>query len=212
MLDLIPGFRPAPLPGPPEASLREGADKILAERPRQRDEPGIWVFAYGALLWQHPKQYDVMHPGRVQGLTRRYCLYDERNRGTPGHRSLTLGLIPGAEPCVGGAMHLVEDGLAETFWSVWKQEMTAGAYEACWVPVETEHGTFAAVTFVADPDHPLYAGTPSDEDVARTLATTSGSGGTAASYLAKTVGALRGLGLRDARLEGLQARVTTLLG
>ena len=72
-------------------------------------------------------------------------------------RSAYQGLIPGAEPCVGGAMHLVEDGLAETFWSVWKQEMTAGAYEACWVPVETEHGTFAAVTFVAD--DPDLAGT-----------------------------------------------------
>ena len=208
MLDLIPEFRPTALPGPPEPALREGADRVLAER----SGSGIWVFAYGALLWQHPKQYDVMHPGRVQGLTRRYCLRDERNRGTPEHRSLTLGLVPGDEPCDGAAMHLLEAGLAETFWAVWQQEMAAGAYRARWVQVGTAHGTLDAVTFVADPDHPLYAGILPDEEVARTLAATSGSGGTAASYLAKTVGALQGLGLHDAHLEGLQARVTTLLG
>ena len=127
-------------------------------------------------------------------------------------RSLTLGLVPSDEPCDGGAMHLPENELDRTFWAVWQQEMVAGAYHARWVQVGTEHGTLDAVTFVADPDHPLYVGILSDEEVARTLAATSGSGGTAASYLAKTVGALQGLGLHDAHLEGLQARVTTLLG
>ena len=152
-----------------------------------------------------------MHPGRIQGLTRRYCLHDERNRGTPERRSLTLGLVPG-DACDGAAMHLAEGEVAESLWSVWKQEMATGAYEARWVRVAIRHGTVDAVTFVADPDHPLYAGTPDEAEAARVLATTSGSGGTAASYLAKTVGALQGMGLRDAALERLQAQVTTLLG
>ena len=66
MLDFVQTLRHTALPGPPEPALREGADRMLAER----RGPGIWVFAYGALLWQHPKEYDVMHPGRVHGLTR----------------------------------------------------------------------------------------------------------------------------------------------
>ena len=212
MLDFIPGLRPAALPGPSETALRDGAAGALAERFGRRGEPGVWVFAYGALLWQHPDECDAVHPGRVEGLARRYCLRDERNRGTPGQPSLTLGLVPGGEPCDGAAIHLPENGLRESFWTVWKQEMAAGAYHARWVEVETAHGTFDALTFVADPAHPLYAGTPPDEEVAGILAVTDGSGGTAASYLAQTVGALQGLGLRDIHLEGLQARVTTLLG
>ncbi len=205
MLDLI-SDQPTMLPGPSEAALHEGAGRVLAERRGS----GIWVFAYGALLWQHPDGCTV-HPGRVEGLTRRYCLRDERNRGTPGLPSLTLGLVPGDGFCDGAAVHLPERGLAENFWTVWQQEMGTGAYEARWVQVATEHGMFDALTFVADPNHPLYTGAPPDEEVACILAVTSGSGGTAASYLTKTVGALQGLGLHDTHLEGLQARVTTLL-
>lgn len=210
MLDLI-SDQPTMLPGPSEAALHEGAGRVLAERRGS----GIWVFAYGALLWQHPESCTV-HPGRVRGLTRSYCLRDERNRGTPGLPSLTLGLTPGSrapgdEFCDGAVMHLPERGLAENFWSIWQQEMATGAYEARWVQVATGHGTFDALTFVADPNHSLYVGALPDEEVACILAVTSGSGGTAASYLAKTVGALQGLGLHDAHLEGLQARVTTLL-
>lgn len=201
MPDLPPGR-------PSSAELRHGADRVLGERPG----PGVWVFAYGALLWQHAREHDTMRPGRVPGLTRRYCLRDESNRGTPERPSLTLGVEPGDEGCSGAGLHLAEDGLAESFRTVWDQEMATGAYHARWVRVEAEDGPLDAVTFIVDEAHPLYAGAVAEEAVARTLAATSGEGGTAASYLARTLGALQGLGLHDPYLERLQARVTILLG
>ena len=201
MLDLIGGQPSASLP---EAVLRQGAAAVLAER----RGPGIWMFAYGALLWDCTAAQDEQRPGEVGGLSARYNLRDERSRGTPDRPSLTLGLQPDRGPCLGAALHLPEQDLAENFWQVWKQEMPQGAYEARWVQVRTEAGMLDAVTFVVDPAHPLFAGAVPEDEVAQILAATSGPGGTAADYLRRTAEAMRRLGMRDAYLEGLQDKVT----
>lgn len=202
MDDMAPG----PPPQVPEEVLRRGADQVLAER----QGPGIGVFAYGSLLWEHPQGPGAKHPGRVRGMTPRYCLYDKKDRGTPERPSLTLGLEPGGEACSGAVLRFSDAELAEGFWDVWKREMSLGAYHARWVRVDTERGPLDAVSFVADPAHPLYAGALPEGEVARILATTSGRQGTAASYLGNTVEAWQGMGLHDSYLERLQARVTTL--
>lgn len=194
--------------GLPEQVLRRGAGQVLSER----QGPGIWVFAYGALLWDGTAAKDEERPGEVGGLSARYCLRDQRSRGTPEHPSLTLGLEPNTGPCLGAALHLPERDLAENFWQVWKQEMSAGAYEARWVQVRSNAGMLDALTFIADPSHPLFAGAVPENEVARILATTSGPGGTAADYLRRTAQAMRRLGMRDAYLEGLQDKVAQLGG
>lgn len=136
--------------GLPEAALRRGADQALAKR----TGPGVWVFAYGALLWDCTAAQDAERPGEVGGLSARYCLRDKLSRGTPEHPSLTLGLQPDSGPCLGAALHLPERDLAENFWRVWQQEMAQGCYQARWVQVRTEAGMLDAVTFVADPAPP----------------------------------------------------------
>ena len=70
----------------PEHELRRAADEVLAMRP---DEDGVWVFAYGALMWDDSFKADAAHAGTVAGMERSYCIWDERNRGTPARRSLT---------------------------------------------------------------------------------------------------------------------------
>lgn len=92
---------------------------VLAER----EGPGLWVFAYGALLWERPFAWDEERAGRVQGMIRRYALWDEHSRGTPEHRSLTQGLEAGAGACQGAAVHLPEHGLEDALRSVWQHEV-----------------------------------------------------------------------------------------
>ncbi len=205
MLDLIADDPP---PAVPEAVLRRDAAAMLADR----TGPGIWVFAYGALLWDGTAVRDEERPGEVGGLSARYCLRDERSRGTPANPSLTLGLQPDKGPCLGAALHLPERDLAEKFWQVWKQEMSQGCYQARWVQVRSDAGVLDAVTFIADPSHPLFAGAVPEDEVARILATTAGPGGTAVDYLDRTAEAVRRLRMRDAYLERLQAEVARLGG
>jgi cation transport regulator ChaC len=120
----VPAVQPASVP---EDQLRNSMDEALTARPPGK---GAWVFAYGALLWEREFRFDAERVGTVPGLARRYCLLDESNRGTPGRKGLTLGLVPG-EACLGGAIHLPGDGLREALWAVWRHEMSSGYYSYC---------------------------------------------------------------------------------
>lgn len=191
----------------PDDALRRDADAMLAER--QGD--GVWVFAYGALIWEREYDCDEERVGTVHGMARRYCLRDTRNRGTPGRPSLTLGLEPADGACDGVVMHLAEAGLERSFQAVWKHEMAGGFYDARWVQVATAGGVVDAVTFVADPLHPLFAGQVPESEVAATLAATAGPGGPAADYLRRAAEAMREQGVPDPYLDRLAAAVAARL-
>ncbi len=205
-LTVAAGAQPATVP---EAELRRGMGRVLDGR---QAADGIWVFAYGALIWEDGFAYDIARAGTVQGLVRRYCIWDNRNRGTVEQPALTLGLDRQPGACGGVAFHLAEDAVQEALWTVWKQEMAGGTYTAEWVEVATEAGPVAAVTFVADPRHPLYAGAVPESEVVDLLAVGVGPGGTAASYLMQTADALRGWGIPDAELDRCEAAVAQRLG
>lgn len=205
-LTVAAGTQPATVP---EAELRRGMGRVLDER---RAADGIWVFAYGALIWEDGFAHDAARAGTVQGLVRRYCIWDNRNRGTVEQPALTLGLDRQPGACGGVAFHLAEDRVQEALWTVWKQEMSGGYYTAEWVDAATEAGQVAAVTFVADPRHPLYAGAVPESEIVDLLAAGVGPGGTTASYLLQTADALRGWGIPDTELERLEAAVARRLG
>ncbi len=200
----------APPPaGVPEAQLQQGMQAALDQR---RASDGIWVFAYGSLIWEGGFDHDAARAGSVEGLARRYCIWDDRNRGTTARRALTLGLEHQSGACAGVAFHLAEGRMREALWTVWCQEMTGGYYTAEWVEVATRQGPVTAVTFIADPRHPLYAGAVSEAETLNILATGVGPGGTAASYLLQTAEALRRWGIPDAYLERYEAEVARRLG
>lgn len=205
-LTVAAGAQPATVP---KAELRRGMQDVLD---RRRRADGIWVFAYGALTWQDAVAHDAARPGTVEGLVRRYCIWDDRNRGTVGQPALTLGLDRQPGACAGVALHLAEATVHETLWTVWQQEMPGGYYTACWVDVATKDGPVAAVTFVTDTRHPLYAGAMPEPEVVDLLAAGVGPGGTAASYLLQTAEALRRWGIPDPALERCEAEVARRLG
>jgi len=193
----------------PEAELRRGMQHALDQR---RTADGIWVFAYGSLIWEGGFDHDAGLAGTVEGLVRRYCIWDNRNRGTTARPALTLGLDRQPGVCAGVAFHLAEDTVQTSLWTIWKQEMSGGYYTAERVEVTTRDGPATAVTFVADPMHPLYAGALPEAEVVDILATGVGPGGTAAEYLLKTADALRAWGIPDADLERCEAQVAQRLG
>ena len=164
--------------------------------------PGLWLFAYGSLMWDGAVPASETRPATLHGYHRRYCLWDERERGTPGHPSLTLGLVPG-HSCAGLAMHLSEPSLPGAFWTAWRHEMPAGFYDARMVPIETESGSIEALTFIARPDHQLFAPDLDDATIAHHLAHDSGPGGTAREYFDRTTACLIELGTPDPYLARL---------
>ena len=204
----------APLPD--ETRLRAEMQVFLHGR-----DPalGIWVFAYGALMWEYAEaRPDIVAPARLPGLARRYTLRDVHDRGTPDLPGLTLGLerVP-ALACAGLLLHLPGPGVEERLWPVWKQEMGPGFYRPEWCEAVMHPGRTAggapvrALSFVARHDHPLFAGEMPVGQTADILARSRGPNGTAAAYLLDAAETLRRNGMRDALLESLEAEVARRL-
>ncbi|MBI0534012.1 hypothetical protein D9599_00275 [Roseomonas sp. KE2513] len=210
---LQPG-REAPLPD--EYRLRAEMLVFLHGR-----DPGLglWVFAYGALMWQFAEAApDIVAPARLPGLARRYTVSDIQDRGTPDAPSLTLALEEApALACAGLLVHLPGPKVEDHLWPIWQQEMSGGFYEPQWRDAllsRAHDGSGAPVrtlAFVARHDHPLYAGEKPLGTVADTLARARGKNGTAAAYLLDAAETVRRHGMRDALLESLEAEVAQRL-
>jgi cation transport protein ChaC len=198
----------------PDEALRDAMRATLAAQPPRGR---LWVFAYGALMWQRENvPHDRASGGMLRGFARRYCLRDEHDRGTPDAPSFTLGIEPApGEACGGVLFRLPGADEEEALWKVWQHEMPPGFYLAQWVDVaagaDGAGEACRALTFVADPGHRLYAGRLPETEIAETLARGIGPQGTAAAYLLDTAEALRRELLGDPLLERLAAAVAERL-
>ena len=196
----------AQIPGMTVLSEAELAASLAATLAAKRGDGAIWVFGYGSLIWNPAFVHDETRIGRVQGWHRRFCLWTEMSRGCPKQPGLTLGLDRGG--ACRGVLYRLSAAQAETELSVlWHREMVGGAYAPRWVRAATAQGMVDAIAFTINRTHPRYAGKLDDAEVTRVIACAVGRLGRCSDYLFRTVAALEALGIRDARLEQLKARV-----
>lgn len=214
-LDLIARAHPHKIADDPSALAlltdEDMAPELAAMLARRlAPEGGLWVFAYGSLLWSPEFAYQEKRVGTVRGWHRRFCLLQHRFRGTPERPGLVLALERGGL-CRGVAFRLDESDPHATLMPVWRREMKGKGYKARWVTVATDRGALPALTFVANRASPRYTGRLSDEALADRIATASGHLGPSAEYLFRTVEACTELGIRDRHLWRLQERVAERL-
>ena len=197
MPDRTPEFAPAD-PMPPEiAALRSTAEPV-------------WIFAYGSLMWDPDLPRAESTTALLRGYHRSFCLYSYDYRGTRTRPGLTLGLDHGGA-CRGIAFRLPTESLAEALDRLWVREMTAPrVYDMRLLPVRTGYGTRKAYALTVRRDHPDYAGWLSPDDTARIIAGAVGRRGACRDYLADTERHLQALGIADAPLSRLAARVEAL--
>ena len=197
MLDRTPKFAPAD-PMPTEiAVLRDSVE-------------AVWIFAYGSLMWDPDCPRAEAEPALLRGYHRSFCLYSYDYRGTREQPGLTLGLDRGGA-CRGIVLRLPPEALAGAIDRLWAREMTAPrVYDMRLLPVRTTSGIRKAFAFTVRRDHPDYAGRLSYDATAQIIADAVGSRGACRDYLAGTVRHLAALGLADAPLQRLAARVEAL--
>ena len=184
------------------ASLRV----TLAARPEHGD--GVWLFAYGSLIWNPTIAVGAVRPALVQGWHRAFCLTTRAGRGTPDNPGLLLGLCTGGD-CAGAVLRVAEDGLAHELDVLWRREMVTGAYTPRWLPVADPAGTAFghALAFTIDASSQGYAGDLTETATVERLATAGGELGTCADYLFRTCEGLHAMGIRDRALERIAALV-----
>jgi cation transport protein ChaC len=177
--------------------------EILARAPRPRR---IWVFAFGSLIWNPAFHFVERRTARIHGYHRQFCLWARAGRGSPERPGLMLSLVNGGS-CTGVAYRLEERAAKTELDVLWRREMATMAYRPVWTIAHTPGGREPAIAFSANPEHERYVPGLEEEAVARYLATGAGVMGRCCDYLFDTVAHLRQLGIRDRRLEALEARV-----
>lgn len=172
----------------------------------------MWVFGYGSLIWnpEFPVAEQVI--ARATGWHRSFCMRSIHHRGTTENPGLVLALdADAAALCDGVAFRVAEGAEDATLQALRARELISSAYLEHWLPVDLTDGRqVRALVFVIDPDHDQYCGGLALEDQAQIIARAVGGRGTNRDYLFSTASHLADLGIGDADLEWLAARVRAL--
>jgi cation transport protein ChaC len=172
-------------------------------KPPARD---FWVFGYGSLMWNPGFPYRAAEPAFLHGYHRAFCIYSYRYRGTHDQPGLVLGLDRGG--CCRGRAYLVAAAdAAAVAGYLHKREMITAVYDPRWLPVDIVGRRRRALAYVADRDHPQYAGRLPVGRVARLIRQGRGIFGSNLDYLVNTVRHMDELGIPDGFLHELLRRV-----
>jgi cation transport protein ChaC len=169
-----------------------------------------WVFGYGSLMWRPGFAFEERRAAVLHGRRRAFCIHSVHHRGTPERSGLVLGLAPGGS-VRGAAYRVADDAWAETYAYLREREQPTETYYEAWRPVRLQGGErVQALVFLSDVSHPQWAGRLTLEQQAARIAGAAGLSGRNVDYLRDLVEHLRALGVRDAGMEALLARVEEL--
>lgn len=183
-----------------EAERHASLHAAMAERPEHGD--GIWLFAYGSLIWNPTIHITGRRVARVHGWHRAFCLKTPVGRGTPDNPGLILGLRQGGD-CQGAALRVAEAGLEHELDVLWRREMVTAGYVPRWLEMTDADGAVFGhgLAFTVNPEGTGYEGELTEAEMVRRLATARGELGSSAEYLFRTWAGLRGMGIDDAQLD-----------
>lgn len=172
----------------------------------------LWVFGYGSLLWHPGFAVAEQQPARLTGYRRSFCMRSIHHRGTEEDPGLVLALD--ADPvafCDGLALRAAPGTEEQTLAYLRERELISSAYLETWHQIALSDGRRAeAVVYVIDADHVQYCGGLPLEDQAQIIARAVGGRGPNTEYLHNTWAHLAEMGIEDADLAWLDARVRAL--
>ena len=172
-----------------------------------------WVFGYGSLIWDPGFVPAETARAWATGYARSFCLRSIRHRGTATRPGLVLGLDEQADAeCAGLALRIADHDHDEVQAYLRARELVTDAYQEAILPLRLEDGRrVEALAYVMRRDHVQYAGGLPLAEQARIIAGAQGGRGPNAEYLFNTAAHLTRIGLGDATLDDLSAKVRKLL-
>lgn len=172
----------------------------------------MWVFGYGSLVW-NPGFTPVQRVlAALPGYHRSFCMRSVHHRGTEENPGLVLALDAAETAmCRGVALAVHEDEETQVLEYLRERELVSAAYLEKELEIVLRDGRqVRALTYVVDTDHVQYCGGLDLEEQARIISQAVGGRGPNTEYLYNTAAHLHELGIRDAELDWLAARVKDL--
>ncbi len=170
----------------------------------------LWVFGYGSLMWSPGFRPLARKAVLIHGYHRSLCVLSTLHRGSPERPGLVLGLRRGGS-CWGMALRIDPTRAMPALRELWDREMAYSVYQPRVLTARTKGGMpLGAIAFVADPQHPQYAGDLGIARMARAVAHSRGGRGANIDYLGQTLAHMRRLGVRDPHLEQVLLEATRL--
>lgn len=191
----------------PEERMKTSRETALKDWCGVQD---VWVFGYGSLIWKPEFDFIEQRPALLPGHHRALCLWSRINRGTPELPGLVFGLETGGE-CHGMTFRVAAERVLPIFEALWRREMATGAYHPSWIDCQTPQGAVKALAFVIDRAGPAYVPEPSEDALIEIILRASGIYGSCLEYVTQTADALESVGIHDARLSALVARLKNRL-
>lgn len=191
-----------------DEEIRQSLRQTLEQRPATLDlDDGLWVFAYGSLIWNPLLDYDRCETAFIKGYSRRFCLRTLIGRGSPEHPGLVLALdqVPGEETITteGRAFRIKPAALETDLFLLWRREMVAGAYRPFWIDGQMDGETVPMISFAIDRQTDCYESKPCDETTLHMLKTGRGFLGSSLEYFSQTLECFRSEGIHCPYLESL---------
>ena len=169
----------------------------------------LWVFGYGSLMWRPGFDHLERHPARLLGAHRALCVFSHFHRGTAEKPGLVLGLDLGGS-CRGLAFRVAAKKREATIAYLREREQVTKVYRETTRPVillDKPEADVRALCYVVDRSHEQYTGVLSRQRQLALVRQGEGRSGINRDYVLATVKELEMLGIRDATLEWLAARL-----
>ena len=167
----------------------------------------LWVFGYGSLIWRPGFPYLERQVARLIGAHRALCVYSWVHRGTEAKPGLVLGLDRGGA-CRGLAFRVAAEERESVVAYLRAREQVTAVYLEKVRPVRLADGTVtSALAYLVDRSHPQYAGKLDEDMQFRIVSGAEGRSGANRDYVINTAARLAELGMPDAALDRLAARL-----
>lgn len=174
---------------------------------QQDPAQGLWIYAYGSLMWDPGFHFDEVRFAELPGHRRRFLFRTTLGRGSPETPGLMLSLEPGPDVCRGLVFRVHADCADLESACLWRREMIRGSYRPAWLAVDTPQGQVSALVFAANPAHPDHVGELPLSQTAAMIAGASGVLGSNRQYLEQLADQLDELGIADLYLSELRLQV-----
>ncbi len=169
---------------------------------------GLWVFAYGSLIWKPRFRHVEQRRALLRGWHRAFCLGpDTRYRGNPDAPGIMLSLDEDGE-CEGVVFRLDPETIDADLPEFLKNEPPI---PPIWTLAKTDAGPVRCIALVCPRSSVGYIGGLAHDEIADRLAKAVGMWGSMPDYLYQTVRHLEQEGIHDPYLWRMQELVADRL-